>query len=131
MIKEDQSKQLNTPEALIDLAKTNNQAVLFLSKLDVVKEMRMWFVAPDGNVTSFECPFDQMETVLNDLQFFFSEVLIDQKANSTAQEVQIGDIQAAEASSESAMLPNLESNNPTAQRSQSCATEFRGLFEYN
>ena len=75
MIKEDKSKQLNTHEALSNLAKTNNQAVLFLSKLDVVNEMRMWFIAPDGSVTSYGCPLQEWENVFKDWNVIFSEVL--------------------------------------------------------
>ena len=112
MIKEDESKQLNTPEALLNLAKINNQAVLFLSKLEVVQEMRMWFIAPDGNVTSFECPLDQLENLLTKLRVVFSQALLGdiETANLAAQEIQIGDSRAAEESSD--------------------RTEFRGLFDY-
>ena len=131
MIKEDPSKQLDTPEALLNLAKINNQAVLFLSKLEVVQEMRMWFIAPDGNFTSFECPLDQLENLLTKLQVLFNQALTGHivTVNSDAQEVQIGDRQAAEESSENASPPNL-GNIPAAQPSQSYATEFRGLFKY-
>lgn len=134
MIKEDESKQLNTPEALLNLAKNNNQAVLFLSKLDVVQEMRMWFIAPDGNVTSFECPLDQLEDLLTKLQVVFSQALIGdiETANSDTQEVHIGDRQAAGESSEDALPLNLENdNNPAARPSQSYITEFRGLLSIN
>ena len=131
MIKEDKSKQLSTPEALLNLAKINNQAVLFLSKLEVVQEMRMWFIAPDGNVTSFECPLDQLENLLTKLQVVFSQALIGD-ANSNTQEVHIGDTQAPEESLEDALTPNLENdNNPAAQPSQSHTTEFRGLLSIN
>ena len=134
MIKEDKSKQLSTPEALLNLAKINNQAVLFLSKLQVVQEMRMWFIAPDGNVTSFECPLDQLENLLTKLQVVFSQALIGdvETANSNTQEVHIGDTQAAEESLEDALTPNLENDNhPAAQPSQSHTTEFRGLLSIN
>ena len=134
MIKEDKSKQLNTPEALLNLAKINNQAVLFLSKLEVVQEMRMWFIAPDGNFTSFKCPLDQLENLLTKLQVVFSQALMGdmETANSDTQEVHIGDRQAAEESSEDALTPSLENdNNPAAQPSQSCTTEFRGLLSIN
>ena len=130
MIKEDKSKQLNTPEALLNLAKINNQAVLFLSKLEVVQVMRMWFVAPDGNVTSFECPLDHLENLLTKLRVVFSQALIGdmETANSNTQEVHIGDRHAAEESSKDALPPNLESDsNSAAQPSPPYATEFRGL----
>ena len=64
------------------MAKTNNQAVLFLSKLDVVEEMRMWFIAPDGKLTSVGSPLHKWEEVLKDLRVVFSEVLIGETQTS-------------------------------------------------
>jgi hypothetical protein len=133
VIKEDQSKQLNTPEALLDVAKTNNQAVLFLSKLDVVEEMRTWFIAPDGKITSFGCPLEQWEKLLSGLCVVFREV------SSGQTETPLPAAQTAQASAEGATdmtgvteeaQPHSETGNSlAAQSSHSCTIEFRGWFE--
>ncbi len=107
MIKEDKSKQLTTPEALVDLAKTNNQAVLFLSKLDVVEEMQMWFIAPDGKIKSFNCPLKEWEHLLTSLGVVLSQI------DPPNLEVAIDITGATE----------------TTQPSRSCAIEFRGLYK--
>ncbi|XP_028418090.1 tetratricopeptide repeat protein 28-like [Dendronephthya gigantea] len=72
VIKEDQSKQLKTPNALLELAKTNKQAILFLSKLDVVQEMRIWFISPNGEISSFDQKLHRWEKPLEDLRIVFN-----------------------------------------------------------
>ena len=119
MIKEDESKQLTTSEALVDLAKTNNQAVLFLSKLDVVEEMRVWFIAPDGKVTSFNCPLKQWEQLLTSLGVVLSQ--IDPPNLEGAIDI-TGATETAQPNSESGI-------SPVAQPSRSRAIEFRGSYE--
>ncbi|XP_028411522.1 tetratricopeptide repeat protein 28-like [Dendronephthya gigantea] len=81
VIKEDQSKQLNTATALLELAKTNKQAILFLSKLDVVQEMQMWFISPNGEITSFGKKLHEWEKPLEYLGIVFGRGIKDEAQN--------------------------------------------------
>lgn len=64
----EQSSYLNTPQDLLNLSKNKNEAVLFLSQLDVVEKMCGWFITPDGKITDvFVSPTDKWEQALTSL----------------------------------------------------------------
>ena len=112
------------------MAKTNNQAVLFLSKLDVVQEVRTWFITPDGKITSFGFPLEQWEKLLSGLCVAFREV------SSGQSQTPLPAAQTGQPSSEGAtdMTGVTEEAHPhsetgkslAAQSSRSCTIEFRG-----
>lgn len=120
------------------MAKTNNQAVLFLSKLDVVQEMRTWFITPDGGITSFGFPLEQWEELLSGLCVAFREVWSGQI--QTAASCSLPAAQTAQPSSEGATdmsgvteeaQPHSETGNSlAAQSSRSCTIEFRGTCNF-
>jgi hypothetical protein len=81
---------------------------LFLSKLDVVEEMRIWFIAPDGKITSFGCPLDEWNKLLTNLAIAFNQTAPPLPAQLSHSDSPI-DI--------------------SGQASRSCSTEFRGMMK--
>ena len=61
----DQGDCLNTPQALLDFAKSQKVAVLFLSTLEVVDKLCGWFISSDGSITEFSTPQSQWKNILN------------------------------------------------------------------
>ena len=86
--------------------------MLFLSKLDVVEEMRIWFIASDGKITSFGCPLEEWNTLLARLGIAFHETAT-QMGSQTGQQTSGGAI-------------DITSQTETAR---SCSIEYRGLYE--
>lgn len=63
-----QSGHLNSPQALLNLAKSQKEAVLFLSQLDVVNKMCIWLISPIGGIEKvLVLPNDQLDDVLKEL----------------------------------------------------------------
>ena len=61
----DQGDCLHTPQALLDFAKSQKVAVLFLSTLEVVDKLCGWFISSDGSITEFSTPQSQWKNILN------------------------------------------------------------------
>ena len=63
----DQGDCLNTPQALLDFAKSQKVAILFLSTLKVVNTLCGWFISSDGSIERFSAPQTEWENILTKL----------------------------------------------------------------